>query len=108
MPNLFVAVAEAAGERKVPVALLIDELQYFSHKERSALIMAMHRMQQRQLPMVLLGAGLPYCPDWPVSRNPMRKGCSVFRTSALAQNPMRSKRYKTRPSTRAWILRRLR
>lgn len=62
LPNLFVALAEAAEERKIPVALLIDELQYFSHKELSALIMAMHKMQQRQLPMVLLGAGLPILP----------------------------------------------
>ena len=44
------------------VALLIDELQYFSEKELSALIMAMHRMQQRQLPLVLIGAGLPILP----------------------------------------------
>jgi hypothetical protein len=42
--------------------LLIDELQYFSQKELSALIMAMHKIQQRQLPMVLLGAGLPILP----------------------------------------------
>lgn len=28
LSNLFVAVAEAAEERKIPVALLIDELQY--------------------------------------------------------------------------------
>jgi hypothetical protein len=62
LPNLFMAVAEAAEERKTPVALLIDELQYFSPKELSALIMAMHKMQQRQLPMVLLGAGLPILP----------------------------------------------
>jgi hypothetical protein len=62
LPNLFVAVAEAAEERQTPVALLIDELQYFSEKELSALIMAMHRMQQRQLPMVLIGAGLPILP----------------------------------------------
>jgi len=62
LPNLFMAVAEAAEERKTPVAMLIDELQYFSPKELSALIMAMHRMQQRQLPMVLLGAGLPILP----------------------------------------------
>jgi hypothetical protein len=62
LPNLFVAVAEAANERHVPVALLIDELQYFSQKELSSLIMAMHRMQQRQLPMVLIGAGLPILP----------------------------------------------
>jgi hypothetical protein len=62
LPNLFVAVAEAAEERKSAVALLIDELQYFSRLELGALIMAMHRVQQRQLPLVLLGAGLPILP----------------------------------------------
>jgi len=62
LPNLFLAVAEAAEERQIPVALLIDELQYFNPKELSALIMAMHKMQQRQLPMILLGAGLPILP----------------------------------------------
>jgi hypothetical protein len=62
LPDLFLAVAEAAEERQTPVALLIDELQYFSPKELSALIMAMHKMQQRQLPVVLLGAGLPILP----------------------------------------------
>jgi len=62
LPGLFLAVAEAAEERALPVALLIDELQYFSEKELSALIMAMHRMQQKQLPMILIGAGLPILP----------------------------------------------
>lgn len=62
LPNLFAAVAEAAEERQIPVALLIDELQYFNPRELSALIMAMHKMQQRQLPMILLGAGLPILP----------------------------------------------
>jgi hypothetical protein len=62
LPNLFGAVAEAAEERKTAVALLIDEIQYFDQKEMGALIMAMHRMQQRQLPLVLLGAGLPILP----------------------------------------------
>ena len=62
LPNLFVAVAEAAEERKSAVAILIDEIQYFDQKELGALIMAMHKVQQRQLPMVLLGAGLPILP----------------------------------------------
>ena len=62
LPTLFVAVAEAAEERKSAVAVLIDELQYFNQKELGALIMAMHRVQQRQLPLVLLGAGLPIVP----------------------------------------------
>lgn len=59
LSNLFIAVAEAAQDRKTAVALLIDEIQYLSEKELSALIMSMHKMQQRQLPLVLLGAGLP-------------------------------------------------
>ena len=62
LPNLLVAVAEAAEERKIAVAVLIDEVQYFSQKELGALIMAMHKVQQRQLPLVLLGAGLPILP----------------------------------------------
>ncbi len=62
LPNLFVAVAEAAEERKTAVAILIDEIQYLSQKELGALIMAMHKMQQKQLPLVLLAAGLPVLP----------------------------------------------
>lgn len=59
LPNLFVALGEAAEERKSFIAIFIDEIQYFNQKELGALIMAMHKMQQRQLPLVLLGAGLP-------------------------------------------------
>ncbi len=62
LPSLFMAVAEAAQERRVAVAILIDEIQYLTSSELSALIMAMHKMQQRQLPLVLIGAGLPILP----------------------------------------------
>ncbi|NDP38818.1 MAG: ATP-binding protein [Rhodoferax sp.] len=62
LPTLFTAVGEAAQERGTAVALLIDEIQYFKSAELSALIMAMHKMQQRQLPLVLVGAGLPILP----------------------------------------------
>jgi hypothetical protein len=62
LPNLFVAIGEAAEDRRSAVAILIDEIQYFSSKELGALIMAMHKIQQRQLPIVLLGAGLPILP----------------------------------------------
>lgn len=62
LPILLMAVAEAAAERKSAIALLIDEVQYFNQKELGALIMAMHKVQQRQLPLVLIGAGLPILP----------------------------------------------
>jgi len=62
LPRLMVAIGEAAENRSAAVAILIDEVQYFSAKELAALIMAMHKTQQQQLPLVLLGAGLPILP----------------------------------------------
>jgi hypothetical protein len=62
LPNLLVAIGEAAEDRKGAVALFIDEVQYFTRKELGSLIMAMHRVQQLRLPLVLLGAGLPILP----------------------------------------------
>lgn len=63
LPDLFTAVAEAAAEQGTCLAIMIDEIQYLNKKELGALIMSMHRMQQRQLPLVLLGAGLPILPS---------------------------------------------
>lgn len=62
LPNLFVAVAEAAQDRECGIAIFIDELQYLNQIELSALIAAMHKLQRMQLPMVLVGAGLPILP----------------------------------------------
>lgn len=62
LPYLFTVVGEAAASRKTSVLLLIDELQYLSEKELSSLIMAIHKIQQEQLPIALIGAGLPILP----------------------------------------------
>jgi hypothetical protein len=59
LPNLFAAVGEAAKSAGKPLAILIDELQYLSEPEFSALIMAMHKISQNSLPIILVGAGLP-------------------------------------------------
>ena len=59
LPVLLEAIAEAAQSRETAVAIIIDEIQYLSEKEFSALIMAIHRISQRQLPLMLVGAGLP-------------------------------------------------
>lgn len=59
LAELFVAVGEAAAERGTAIAIIIDELQYMTEPEMSALIMAIHRVSQRSLPLVLIGAGLP-------------------------------------------------
>ena len=62
LPQLLVAVGEAALDSHCSVAILVDEIQYLSQKELGALIMAMHKLQQRQLPVLLIGAGLPVLP----------------------------------------------
>ncbi len=56
---LFVAIGEAARERQTAVAIIIDELQYVEETELSAMIMAIHRVSQKSLPLMLIGAGLP-------------------------------------------------
>lgn len=59
LKDLLVAIGEAARARMQAVAVVIDELQYLGEDELSALIMAMHRVAQDQLPLILIGAGLP-------------------------------------------------
>lgn len=59
LPEMLSAVGEAAAAAGSGVAILIDEVQYLSPGDLSALIVAMHRVSQRGLPVVLFGAGLP-------------------------------------------------
>lgn len=59
LSTLFAAVAEAARAKEKAVLILIDEVQYLKDEDLSALIIAIHQMTQRQLPLVLIGAGLP-------------------------------------------------
>lgn len=56
---LMEAVGAAAKSADTAVAMFIDELQYVEEDELAALITALHRTAQRQLPVVLVGAGLP-------------------------------------------------
>jgi hypothetical protein len=59
LTELLVAIAEAAKKRDTAVVLLIDEIQYLQKGDLSALIMALHKISQRQLPLLLFGGGLP-------------------------------------------------
>ncbi len=56
---LFVSIGKAAKENHVGIALIFDEVQYLHNNELAALVAAMHKMQQLQLPVVIVGAGLP-------------------------------------------------
>jgi hypothetical protein len=59
LADLLVAVGEAARERGTVVVLAIDELPYVPETQLAALIAALHRASQRQLPITMVGAGLP-------------------------------------------------
>ncbi len=57
--ELLIAVAEAAKAQNTPIGLFIDELQYLTEDEMSALIMALHQVSQKKLPLIMYAAGLP-------------------------------------------------
>lgn len=59
---LFEVTGAAAKEAATALAMFVDELQYVKEDELAALITALHRAAQRQLPVVLVGAGLPQLP----------------------------------------------
>ena len=56
---LLEQVGVAAQNAGTSVVLFIDELQYLPQDQFAALIAALHRSIQRQLPVTVVGAGLP-------------------------------------------------
>ena len=59
LPELFGLIGKAAQAAGRGWLLLIDEVQYLSEADLAALIVALHRMSQEGLPVLLVGAGLP-------------------------------------------------
>jgi hypothetical protein len=59
LPVLMLAVGQAARDADASVAILVDEVQYLSQTDLRALIVALHSIVQRGLPVVVFGAGLP-------------------------------------------------
>ena len=56
---LLEVVGQAAQKAETALAIFIDELQYVPEAQLEALITALHRSSQLQLPIILVGAGLP-------------------------------------------------
>lgn len=59
LPELFVSIGEAAKAAGKAWTLLIDEVQYLSEKDLAALIVSLHKINQKKLPVLFFGAGLP-------------------------------------------------
>jgi hypothetical protein len=59
LQELLEAVGRAALAADTALIMFIDELQYVKEAEMAALITSMHRCAQQQVPVLLVGAGLP-------------------------------------------------
>lgn len=59
LTDLFIQLGIAAKEKQTAFVIFIDEVQYIQENEFAALIMALHKCSQKQLPLMMVGAGLP-------------------------------------------------
>lgn len=59
MTELMNVVGQAAKEQRTAVVLFIDEIQHVPEEQLASLIMALHAASQAQLPITMVGAGLP-------------------------------------------------
>ena len=57
--TLLLQVGAAAKAAGTAVVLFVDELQYVEEAQMAALISALHRCSQEQVPVTVVGAGLP-------------------------------------------------
>lgn len=59
LTDVLLAIGEAAKEDNRGLVLLIDEVQFLAASQLEALIQAIHKTVQRNLPVTFVGAGLP-------------------------------------------------
>jgi len=66
--------------------LFIDELQYVEELQMAALISALHRCSQEQLPVTVVGAG--FLIAWPDGRGQILRGTAIrFSRDRAARSP---------------------
>jgi len=56
---MFTLIGKAAQAAGRGWALFTDEVQYLADEELAAIIVAVHRVSQKNLPVVVVAAGLP-------------------------------------------------
>ncbi|MEF9945011.1 MAG: ATP-binding protein [Lachnospiraceae bacterium] len=59
LTDAFIALGNAAIKSEDTIFFFIDEIQYLKKNELEALINAIHRINQKRLPIMIFGAGLP-------------------------------------------------
>ena len=59
LTDLFIAIGEAAKGSNTAFSIFVDEMQYLDKESLRAILMALHKVNQRGLPVYFVGAGLP-------------------------------------------------
>lgn len=59
LTDVFLALGSAANRTGDTICIFIDEIQYLKKYELEALVNAIHRVNQKRLPIMIYGAGLP-------------------------------------------------
>ena len=62
LTDLFLQVGAAAREKKSGIAFFLDEVQFADEIQYRAMISALHRATQKQVPITAAAAGLPQIP----------------------------------------------
>lgn len=57
--TLLISLGELAATCNKQICFFIDEIQNIKKKDLTALILSLHRINQLELPIILIGAGLP-------------------------------------------------
>ena len=92
LTDLLVAVGQAAADDRRGVLLAIDEVQYLSADELGALITAIHRTTQMNLPASLPAPGSRSCQGSPATPSRTPSGCSSSPGSVRSPTTMRPRR----------------
>ena len=59
LTEMFELIGNAARAARRGWALLVDEIQYLSEEELAAIIVSIHRISQKNIPIIFFAAGLP-------------------------------------------------
>lgn len=59
LTEMFILIGKTAQAAQRGWVLLIDEVQYLKEEELAAIIVAVHRVSQKSLPVIVVAAGLP-------------------------------------------------
>ena len=62
LADVLVELGKAAADRHSGVVFLFDEIQFLGRRDFEALISSLHQCTQHNLPVTLVGAGLPQLP----------------------------------------------